>query len=136
MAAGAAAVRASFLDIKGSPRLSVRTGGSATASPGAAGGLRGEWESLGGRSGWSAVRAPEVSELSAALPILGGGGLRKPSDSASGSAGTVSSSSPRARAQVARAGWLIVRAELVPSLYTGAEARLPAETPGALPRKK
>lgn len=59
LAAGAAAVRASFLDIKGSPRRSVRPGGPAAAFKSRAGG---EWRSLGSWGGWSAVWAPKVSE--------------------------------------------------------------------------
>lgn len=77
-------MRASFLDIKGSPRRSGRTGGSAAASPGGAGDLRGERESPAGRSGWSSILEPEESELGAALSILGKEGLWKPNNSASG----------------------------------------------------
>lgn len=69
-----------------------------------------------------AARRLGTVELGAAPRILGTEGLWKYSDSASGSAGTVSSSSPGARAQVVRAGWFILRTSLVPSLYTGAGA--------------
>lgn len=77
-----------------------------------------------------------MCELGAVSPFLGREGLWKHCASASSPVGTASSSSSSARAQVVGAGWLIVRADLVLSLYTGAEARPLAETPGALPPKK
>ena len=115
-------MRASFLDIKWSPRRSGRTGGSAAASPGGAGGSRGEKESPGGRSGWSSILEPEVSELGAALSILGIEGLWKPSESASGLRwNTTLQLAPRPRSAGA-CRLAHCRADVTTRLNTGAEA--------------
>lgn len=127
-------MRASFLDIKGSPRRSGRTGGSAAASPGGAGDSRVEKESPGGRSGRSSILEPEASELGAALSILGIEGLWKPSNSASGLHWNISLQLTQ-RPRSGGACWLAHCKGRCddPSVHRCRSRPLP---PGALPRKK